>query len=147
MIYIGIGVIISFLIPFPISFVVYLLIFLVLNVIRTDLNLRKSGMKDGIRGLYRSVSSGFGSNGISKNVYHNAIKFLCMNCGKEHKRRACPRCGSTAVRAAQKILLTTKFAVNTISTLVSFVCALSPLSFQYPSTITNRTITCHLLTS
>ena len=100
MIYIGIGVIISFLIPFPISFVVYLLIFLVLNVIRTDLNLRKSGMKDGIRGLYRSVSSGFGSNGISKNVYHNAIKFLCMNCGKEHKRRACPRCGSTAVRAA-----------------------------------------------
>jgi hypothetical protein len=50
LIYIGIGIAISFLIPFPISFAVYLLVFLILNAVRTDINLRKSGMKDGIRG-------------------------------------------------------------------------------------------------
>ena len=100
LIYVGVGVIISFLIPFPASFVVYLLVFLVLNLIRTDLSLRKSGMKGGIRGLYRSVSSGLRSSGIPENAYHNPITFLCMNCGKEHKERTCPGCGSTAVRAA-----------------------------------------------
>ena len=100
LIYIGVGFVISFLIPFPASFAVYLLVFLVLNVIRTDLSLRKSGMKGGITGLYRSISSGFSSNGVPENIHHNPIKFLCMNCGKEHKERTCPMCGSTAVRAA-----------------------------------------------
>ena len=100
LIYVGVGFLISFLIPFPVSFAVYLLIFLALNVIRTDLGLRKSGMKDDIRGLYRSVSSGFSSNGVSENIHHNPIKFWCMNCGKEHNERTCPRCGSTAVRTA-----------------------------------------------
>lgn len=100
LIYVGIGFLISFLIPFPASFAVYLLIFLALNVIRTDLGLRKSGVKDGIRGLYRSVSSGFSSSGVPENIHHNPIKFWCMNCGKEHNERTCPRCGSTAVRAA-----------------------------------------------
>lgn len=99
-IYIGVGVVVSLVIPFPISFAVYLIIFLILNIIRTDLSLRKSGVKGGIRGLYRSISSGFSNNGISENIYNNnPIKFSCMNCGKEHKERKCPRCGSTAVRA------------------------------------------------
>jgi hypothetical protein len=32
--------------------------------------------------------------------YYNAfpLRFYCMNCGREHKERACPRCGSKAVR-------------------------------------------------
>lgn len=99
-IYVGVGFVISLLIPFPISFAVYLVIFLILNIIRTDLSLRKSGMKDGIRGLYRSISSGFSNNDMSENIYNNnPIKFSCMNCDKEHKERKCPRCGSTAVRA------------------------------------------------
>jgi hypothetical protein len=98
-IYIGVGFVISLLIPFPISFAVYLIIFLILNIIRTDRSLRKSGMKDGIRGLYKSISSGISSNGMSESTYNNPIKFSCMNCGKEHKERKCPRCGSTAVRA------------------------------------------------
>jgi hypothetical protein len=36
---------------------------------------------------------------ISFAVY-NPLKFHCMMCGKEHKERACPRCGSTAVTIA-----------------------------------------------
>jgi hypothetical protein len=94
LIYIGIGIAISFLIPFPISFAVYLLLFFVLNAVRTDINLRKSGMNGGIRGLYKSLSSGFGNGGIG----YTPLKFSCMNCGKEHNERACPKCGSTAVR-------------------------------------------------
>jgi hypothetical protein len=99
LIYVGVGFVVSFLIPFPISFAVYLLIFLILNIIRADISLRKSGIKNGIRGLHRSISSGFSNNGMSENLYHNPIKFLCMNCGVEHKERKCPRCGSTAVKA------------------------------------------------
>ncbi len=26
------------------------------------------------------------------------LKFVCMNCGKEHNERTCPVCGSNAVR-------------------------------------------------
>jgi hypothetical protein len=99
-IYIGLGFVVSLVLPFPISFAVYIIIFLILNIIRTDLSLRKSGVKDGIRGLYRSISSEFRSSGMSESIYNdNPIKFSCMNCGKEHKERKCPGCGSTAVRA------------------------------------------------
>ena len=100
LIYIGIGLVISFVIPFPISFVIYLLVFLILNLIRADLSLRKSGIKDGIKGLYKSTSSGFSHGNMLGNIGYSPIKFICMNCGKEHKERTCPRCGSTAVRAA-----------------------------------------------
>jgi hypothetical protein len=100
LIYIGIGLVISLVIPFPISFVVYLLVFLILNLIRADLSLRKSGIKDGIRGLYKSMSSGFRDGNLLRNVGYSPIKLICMNCSKEHKERTCPRCGSTAVRAA-----------------------------------------------
>ncbi len=98
LIYVGIGFIIASIIPFPASIVVYLIVFFVLNFIRTDLVLRKSGIRDGIRGLYRSASSGYGGNNVPENANHNPIRFLCMNCGKEHKERSCPSCGSTAVR-------------------------------------------------
>ena len=30
---------------------------------------------------------------------HTQVKFYCMCCGKEHKKRKCPSCGSMAVRA------------------------------------------------
>ncbi|HEY7079539.1 MAG TPA: hypothetical protein VH500_07555 [Nitrososphaeraceae archaeon] len=100
LIYVGVGFVIASLIPFPASFIVYLIVFFLLNFIRTDLRLRRSGTKDGIRGLYRSLSSGYGSNNVPENPYNNPIKFLCMNCGNEHKERSCPSCGSTAVRTA-----------------------------------------------
>jgi hypothetical protein len=91
---------ISIVIPFPVSFAIYLLLFFILNAVRTDINLQKSGMNGGIRGLYKSLSSGFGNSGVPGNIGYNPIKFSCMKCGKDHNERACPKCGSTAVRAA-----------------------------------------------
>ncbi len=54
LLYIGIGLAISFIIPFPISLGVLLLVFILLNVIRTELVLRSQGM-GGIKGLYKSM--------------------------------------------------------------------------------------------
>ena len=77
--YIGIGLAISFILPFPISF--------------------------GIKELYKSMSSSFDdSSNNNNNVFgggglgYSPIKFYCMNCGYEHRKNACPKCSSKAVR-------------------------------------------------
>ena len=56
-IYIGIGLAISFIIPFPISLGVLLLVCALLNIYRTDFALKRQG-RGGIKGLYKSLSSG-----------------------------------------------------------------------------------------
>jgi hypothetical protein len=100
LVYMGIGLAISFIIPFPISLGVLLLAFVLINVIRTDRALRKQGI-DGIKGLYKSMSPSFAnrSNGLDAGgLGYTAIKFYCMNCGHEHRNDACPKCGSKAVK-------------------------------------------------
>jgi hypothetical protein len=93
----GTVVIISFVLPFPISFVVSLLVIICLNFIRAEMTLRKAGM-GGIKGLFKS--SGFGRrSGTGINTLYQPLRFSCMNCGNEHSKIACPRCGSKAVRA------------------------------------------------
>ncbi|MGA7899778.1 MAG: hypothetical protein WA395_07645 [Nitrososphaeraceae archaeon] len=99
-IFIAIGIGISLTIPFPISFAVYLLMFVLINALRLDYHLRKSGVRGGIKELYKSLPSSFGvGNGSSGSAEcsYSPLKFYCMNCGKEHKERTCPKCGSTAV--------------------------------------------------
>ena len=99
-IFIAIGIVISLTIPFPISFAVYILAFFLINALRMDYNLRKYGVAGGIRGLYKSLfTTTHDSNGYSgpEEYGYSQLKFYCMKCGMEHKERACPRCGSTAV--------------------------------------------------
>ena len=96
-VYVGIGLVISFIFPFPISLVFALLIFILLNAIRTDIALRRQGV-DGIKGLYKSMSSSFGTGNNNKIFGYSPIKFYCMKCGYEHKKDVCPKCGSKAVR-------------------------------------------------
>jgi hypothetical protein len=102
-IFIVIGIVISFTVPFPLSFAVYLLVFLLISALRVDHNLRRSGVPGGVKELYKSLSSAFRAgnrfSGPAEYSY-SPLKFYCMNCGKEHKERACPRCGSTAVTVA-----------------------------------------------
>lgn len=97
-IYMGIGFALSLILPFPLSLGVLVLVLFSVNIVRTEIALRKEGM-GGIRGLYKSFSSlGFGSRRINGVVY-TPLKFYCMNCGNEHRKVACPRCGSKAVKA------------------------------------------------
>jgi hypothetical protein len=105
--YMGIGLAISFILPFPISFGVALVVFFLLNVVRTHIALRKQGVPDGIKELYKSMSPSFGgSNNNNNNVFgggggvlgYSPIKFYCMNCGYKHRKNACPKCSSKAVR-------------------------------------------------
>ena len=100
LVYMGIGLAISFIIPFPISLGVLLLAFVLINVIRTDRALRRQGIDD-IKGLYKSMSPSFAnrSNGIDAGgLGYTTIKFYCLNCGYEHRNDACPKCGSKAVK-------------------------------------------------
>jgi hypothetical protein len=96
----GTVVILSFVLPFPISFVVSLLVIFCLNIIRAEMTLRKAGT-GGIKGWLKSFSSsGFGpglGTGINSSLYQ-PLRFSCMNCGNEHNKIACPKCGSKAVR-------------------------------------------------
>jgi rubrerythrin len=57
-----------------------------------------------IKELYKSMSSSFGGSRNNNNnilgggLGYSPIKFYCMNCGYEHRKNACPKCGSKAVR-------------------------------------------------
>jgi hypothetical protein len=97
-IYMGIGLVLSLILPFPISLGVLVLVLFTVNIVRTEIALRKAGM-GGIKGWYKSSSFlGFGSRS-SNGVIYTPLKFYCMNCGNEHREFACPKCGSKAVRA------------------------------------------------
>ncbi len=99
LVYMGIGLAISFIIPFPISLDVLLFVFVLLNVFRTDRALRRQGM-GGITGLYKSMSSftNLSSGRDTGGFEYTPIKFYCMNCGYEHRNDVCPKCGSKAVK-------------------------------------------------
>lgn len=109
-IYIGIALTISFIVPFPLSLIVYIGIYLFLQTYRirsiqnrsyhtADLNRTDKESKDkDPNKFFNSLSNTlFGDNKFSQ-YGPQPIKFICMNCGKEHSDRACPVCGSTAVR-------------------------------------------------
>lgn len=59
-------------------------------------NPAKSNKNKGIRKFFQSISDLLFSNpfGIAE---PKQLKFVCMNCGTEHKDRRCPNCGSGAV--------------------------------------------------
>jgi hypothetical protein len=99
-IFIAIGIALSLTIPFPISFAVYILVFFLINALRIDYNLRKYGVRGGIRGLYKSLFQTVHDSDLSlgpEEYDDSPLKFYCMKCGMEHRKRVCPRCGSTAV--------------------------------------------------
>lgn len=90
---------VSLVLPFPISFVASIIVILAFSVIRADIAMKKAGM-GGIKGWYRSLTPSE-SGRRSTDYLLDPIKFSCMNCGKEHNKTACPKCGSKAVRAGR----------------------------------------------
>ena len=89
----------SLVLPFPISFVVSIIVILSLSLVRADIAMKKAGM-GGIKGWYRSLISSE-SSWRGTGYLLDPIKFSCMNCGNEHNKTACPKCGSKAVRAGR----------------------------------------------
>ena len=101
-VYLSIAAVLSFILPFPISWGVLLIVLISLNIIRAEMALRKAGI-GGIKGWYKGFSSlgfsrGWGASNNSST--YKPLKFYCMNCGNEHKKITCPKCGSKAVRAS-----------------------------------------------
>jgi len=94
-------VILTLVLPFPISFLVSLIVIFSLNIIRTDIALKKAGM-GGIKGWYKSLSSFESGRGWERGINgpYKPLRFFCMNCGKQHDKIACPKCGSKTVRVS-----------------------------------------------
>ena len=96
-IYLGIGAVASLFLPFKYAMGVMLIVVFLGNIIRTEIRLRKAGVR-GIKGRYKLSSSGFGQNNSNSSNLYNPIKYYCLNCGKEHSQFACPNCDSKAVK-------------------------------------------------
>ena len=98
LLYLGIALFLSLVFPFQIALILLLIVLISLNIIRAERRLRKAGI-GGIKGWYKSFSSPAFGNGNSNDSVYNSLKFRCMNCGNEHNKIACPKCGSKAVKA------------------------------------------------
>lgn len=110
-IYIGIALAVSFTVPFPLSLLFYLGIYLFLQSYRMESIQKRSysslGLNKDIKNKTKKKSPNKFLNSISNILFNDnlysqfgpqSLKFVCMTCGKEHNERACPVCGSTAVR-------------------------------------------------
>jgi hypothetical protein len=70
-------------------------------MIRANIALKKAGL-EGIKGWYKlfsSLESGRSRGSGINNSLYKPVRFCCLNCGNEHNKTACPKCGSKAVRA------------------------------------------------
>jgi hypothetical protein len=88
-IYIAIALAISFIVPFPFSFIAILgtILFVSYYVRRRQFGrIGLSGSSSKFRGIGNQSSS------------NSSLNYYCMNCGREHNRAACPKCGSKMKR-------------------------------------------------
>jgi hypothetical protein len=109
-IYIGIALAISITVPFPMSFILYIGIYLLLQNYRIksiekryyypstlDKGDNKTKNKRSYK-FFKSISNTLFGDNLYSQFESQPLKFICMNCGKEHSGRSCPLCGSSAVR-------------------------------------------------
>jgi len=107
-IYITIGLVLSFTIPFPISLLVYIAIILILQTYRVkkmqyhyQADIYENSTKNTQDKGFRAFSKSF-SDTLFGNPYNllgsKPLRFVCMNCRKQHNERKCPNCGSGAVK-------------------------------------------------
>lgn len=108
-IYMLTALVISFLVPFPLSLIAFVAIFIPLQIYRIhNIKKRLDSNRKGSRNQNQARDDRLSkiSNSISNRLFGNplrefedtSIKFYCLSCGREHRERACPSCGSRAVR-------------------------------------------------
>ena len=106
--YMVLGFAIHLIIPFPLSLLASLGVTLLMIVLLNAYIMKKFKLDEQNNSNNNSKNSGSGIRGIlnSLSLYndpsavfgYNPLKFYCMDCGKEHRKRTCPKCGSMAVR-------------------------------------------------
>jgi hypothetical protein len=89
-IYMGIGLAISFVIPFPVSLLALFIAIIGIDYLRARYIMKKMGIGN-IRQMFDSFSG--------SQMGLQTLKYYCMSCGTEHRKIACPKCGSKMKRA------------------------------------------------
>jgi hypothetical protein len=85
----GISLAISFVLPFPVSLVAIFGVFILLNMYLRRVMVKRVGSMEG--------GATFGSM-FNANQNSSSLKYYCMSCGTEHRKIACPKCGSKMKR-------------------------------------------------
>ena len=86
-IYLAIGLAISFIVPFPFSLIAFMGILLFVSYYVTKRQFGGIALSDS--------SSIFGQSDYGSS---NSLNYYCMNCGRRHNEFACPECGSKMKR-------------------------------------------------
>jgi hypothetical protein len=88
LIFMVVGIFLALVLPFPFDLISIVGLFVLMTFLRGRSEKRMFGSTNEIRDLFSSLSS---STSESES---NSLKYYCMNCGKEHREIACPKCGS-----------------------------------------------------
>ena len=88
-IYMGIGLLISFVVPFPVSLLALFMVIIGVDYVRARYMMKRMGISN-MKQMFNSYSwSPMG---------YQPLKYYCMSCGAEHRETSCPRCGSKMTR-------------------------------------------------
>ena len=88
-IYMGIGLLISFVVPFPVSLLALFMVIIGVNYARARYMMKRMGISS-MKQMFNSFSG--------SPMGYQPLKYYCMNCGTEHRETSCPRCGSKMTR-------------------------------------------------
>ena len=88
-IYMGMGLVISFVLPFPASLLAMFIAIIGIDYLRARYIMKKMGINN-IRRMFNSFSA--------PQTGYQSLKYYCMSCGIEHRETACPNCGSKMTR-------------------------------------------------
>jgi hypothetical protein len=89
--FMGAGFILLFLLPYPLDFISITGLFAITYYLRNRSEVKRFGIRGGIRDLFSSISSAFDDQ-------YRPLKYYCMRCGREHRETVCPNCGSKMKR-------------------------------------------------
>lgn len=88
-IYMGIGLLISFVLPFPVSLLALFIVIIGVDYMRARYVMKRMGIST-MKQMFNSFSG--------PPMGYQPLKYYCMSCGAEHRETSCPRCGSKMTR-------------------------------------------------
>jgi len=83
----GLSLAVSLLLPFPVSILAIFGIFILLNMYMRKTMLKRMNTISGTK-IFGSLSP------MPNTSNDSSLKYYCISCGTEHKKVACPLCGS-----------------------------------------------------